>query len=270
MKWRCTWCGKPHESNDPPCDSCGHNEFEEAVVRQEEFETVDTGTQYMWVCANCGRQHMKNNPPCSRCGGHDLEKTEDAFSDVDRDLEVPSWLEVAKPYAPIIVGFALIVALFATGIVSPSIIPGIGTPSPPDAPGEGSEAAGIDLEAAEDEVHERLEAERNADESRSYDDGLAAYAEYTNRANVAMEYDDASPDSVDGSDFGVECRNELVGANLPIPGSIDDYDDEGALAEAVAEAVVTSERLTDPELESEGLDLHVGPDGALYGVYLTC
>jgi len=32
---------------------------------------------------------------------------------------------------------------------SPSILPGIGPPSPPDAPGEGTEAAGIDLEATE-------------------------------------------------------------------------------------------------------------------------
>ncbi|APX95994.1 hypothetical protein [Natronorubrum daqingense] len=269
MKWRCTWCGKPHESDDPPCDSCGHNEFEKAVVRQQEFETVDTGTQYMWVCSNCGRQHMKNNPPCSRCGDHDLEKVEQTYDDVGSDLEVPSWLEVAKPYAPIIAVFGLIVVLFATGIISPSIIPGVGTPSPPDAPGDGATAAGIDLEATEEIIHEQLDAERES--TRTYDGGMAAYAEYINRAEVASEYDDANPDSVEPADFGADCSGEI-----PVwPGiemvSVDEYDDEDELASAVTTAFETSgsEEITGDEYDIEGMDLHA-VDGQLYVTYAAC
>ncbi|ELY44155.1 hypothetical protein [Natronorubrum bangense] len=276
MKWRCTWCGKPHETNDPPCDDCGHNTFEKAVVREGDdeptvspAETVDTGTTYVWACPNCDREHVKNNPPCSRCGNPDLEKTEQTYDDVARDLETPSWLEVARPYAPVFVVFAVVAALFATGIVPLSIIPGIGAPSPPDAPGEGTEAAGIDLEVTEREVHERLEADRAADESRTYDDGLGAYAEYLNRALVAIEYDDANPEQVDVSDFGVDCqRDPIVGQAEPTL-TLSDYDDEAALADAVADALQSSDSLGGADHTAEGIDIHV-VDESVYVFYAAC
>jgi len=274
VKWRCTWCGKPHAENDPPCDNCGHNVFEEAVVRQEpegtsSSGTVDTGTTYVWRCQNCGRDHVKNNPPCARCGNHDLEKTEQTFDDIERDLETPGWLEVAKPYTPILVVFGVVVALFATGIISPSMIPGIGSPSPPDAPGEGTEAAGIDFELTEREVYDRLEAEREV--SRSYDDDLAAFAEYYNRAIVAIEYDDAEPESVEPGDFGADCGSEVTIQPGSTPLSIDEYDDETELADDVADSLVTSAEtgVTDPDYGSEGIDLHV-VDGTVYLVYAAC
>lgn len=74
MKWRCDWCGKPHERNDPPCDNCGHHSFEKAVV-----PTVSDGGSdgpIEWICAACGRSHPRNSPPCSRCGHTTLEKRE--------------------------------------------------------------------------------------------------------------------------------------------------------------------------------------------------
>ncbi|MXV64354.1 hypothetical protein GS429_20240 [Natronorubrum sp. JWXQ-INN-674] len=277
MKWRCTWCGKPHEENDPPCDNCGHNKFEKAIVREGEGEqepgtgddtaagTVDTGTQYMWVCDDCGRQHMRNNPPCSRCGSHDLEKIEQRYDDIDRELETPSWFEVAKPYTPIFVVIGLVVALFATGIIPLSVLPGLGEPSPPDAPGEGTEAAGIDLEATESAVHDRLEAER--DVSRTYDDGLAAYAEYLNRALIAIEYEDADPEGVEPGDFGVDCQDELLHGQLPVTLTITDYDDEGALADDVVDSL--RESTGGSEFGGEGLDLHV-VDGSVYVFYAAC
>ena len=276
MKWRCTWCGKPHETNDPPCDDCGHNTFEKAVVREGDdepavspTETVDTGTTYVWACPNCDREHVKNNPPCSRCGNPELEKTEQTYDDVARDLETPSWLEVARPYAPVFVVFAVVAALFATGIVPLSIIPGIGAPSPPDAPGEGTEAAGIDLEATEREVHDRLEADRAADESRTYDDGLGAYAEYLNRALVAVEYDDASPAQVTPSEFGVDCqRDPIVGQAEPTL-TLADYDDEAALADAVADALQSSDSLGGADRTAEGIDIHV-VDESVYVFYAAC
>ncbi|WP_049889048.1 hypothetical protein [Natronolimnohabitans innermongolicus] len=279
MKWRCTWCGKPHAENDPPCDNCGHNKFEKAVVREGEDErerertasgtdsgTVDTGTTYVWRCQNCGRDHVKNNPPCARCGNHTLEKTEQTYDDVDRDLDVPGWLEVAKPYAPVILVVAVVVALFATGIVPLSVLPGVGQPSPPDAPGEGSEVAGIDLEATEEEVHELLDADRG---ERSYDGGLAAFAEYHNRAYVAQEYGDGSPDGADLSDFDHDCSGRVAGGQLPVVVSIDEYDSQSALAEAIADALTANQEVTDDEFSSEGLDIHV-VDESVYVFYVAC
>ncbi|WP_049923282.1 hypothetical protein [Halopiger djelfimassiliensis] len=276
MKWRCTWCGKPHAENDPPCDNCGHNAFERAIVREGEREgsdstatqTVDTGTTYVWTCPNCGRDHVRNNPPCSRCGNPDLEKTEQRYDDVDRELDRPGWLEVAKPYAPFLAVIALVAALFITGIVPPSVLPGIGAPTPPEAPGNGSERAGIDLEATEQIVHERLEDSRQ--EPRSYDPGLAAYAEYRNRAYVAKEYDDASPDAVAPGDFDTPCGGPVRGGLVPTGVPIDEFEDEDDLADAVAAILEPSDGGTAPEYTAEGLDLHVAPDDTVVGYYATC
>lgn len=278
MKWRCTWCGKPHEENDPPCDNCGHNAFEKAIVRDEsaadgetaaeteidpETGTVDTGTQYLWICADCGRQHMRNNPPCSRCGSHDLEKTEQNYDDVQRELETPSWLEVAKPYLPVFAVIGIVLLLFATGIVPLSVLPGVGPPSPPDAPGNGSQAAGIDLEAAETEIHERLADERSAD--------LAAYAEYQNRVLVANEYDDAGYSRAELADFGVDCPTDPIAVSFALENGIDEYADERALADAVAERILAIDaEMNTSAVAIEGLDLHVAPDDTVVVVYAAC
>ena len=287
MKWRCTWCGKPHAENDPPCDNCGHNAFEKAIVREDERSessgeataeassdatgdidpetgTVDTGTSYVWRCQNCGRDHVKFNPPCSRCGEHALEKVEQRYDDLDDELETSSWLEVAKPYTPILAAVLVIVALFATGIVPLSVIPGIGAPAPPDAPGEGTEAAGIDLEATEREVHERLEEERDA--ARTYDDDLAAFAEYNNRAAVRYQYEGERSESVEPSDFGVDCspvRGDLIA--LPFG----DADSEAELGAAVAEALATNDEVTTDGYDAEAVDLRV-VDDSVYVYYATC
>ncbi|WP_339103693.1 hypothetical protein [Haloterrigena salinisoli] len=291
MKWRCTWCGKPHAENDPPCDNCGHNTFEKAIVREgeeegnageqattassdpavdtgvTETETVDTGTTYVWRCRDCGRDHVKYNPPCSRCGNHDLEKIKQTYDDVDGELQTSSWLEVAKPYAPILAVIVVVAALFATGVVPLSVIPGVGAPSPPDAPGEGSQAAGIDLEATEGEIHDRLEDARES--TRSYDDGLAAYAEYNNRAYVANQYDGTQSEGVEPGDFGTDCGNTVVSGQVTPALSIDDYDDEAALADDVASGLGTNDAVTAPEYEREGLDLHV-VEGSIYVHYAAC
>lgn len=286
MKWRCTWCGEPHAEDDPPCDACGHNAFERAVVREGESEstadaaagrTVDTGTTYVWTCPNCGRAHVKNNPPCSRCGNPELEKTEQDYADVDRDLATPSWLEIAKPYAPLFVVVGIVVLLFATGIVSPSILPGIGTPSPPDAPGEGTEAAGLDLETTEREIHNQLEAEREAagEQSRTYDDGIAAYAEYRNRQLVVSEYGDDDPgDTPRPNEFDPDCgERDLLLGPLTVDGvAIDDYADESAFAADLAEELLSSRFGNEVQsgYDAEGIDVHVAPDDSVYVMYGIC
>jgi rRNA maturation endonuclease Nob1 len=77
MEWRCEWCGKPHEEDDPPCDNCGHGSFERAVVRRTDLaEGGDPDTMTVWVCTACGREHPKNSPPCSRCNNATLEREE--------------------------------------------------------------------------------------------------------------------------------------------------------------------------------------------------
>jgi len=76
MEWRCEWCGKPHEEDDPPCDSCGHGSFERAVVRRTDLSGGDPDTMTVWVCTACGREHPKHSPPCSRCNNGTLEQRE--------------------------------------------------------------------------------------------------------------------------------------------------------------------------------------------------
>ena len=76
MEWRCEWCGKPHEENDPPCDNCGHGSFERAVVRRTDLAGGDPDTMTVWVCTACGREHPKHSPPCSRCNNGTLEQQE--------------------------------------------------------------------------------------------------------------------------------------------------------------------------------------------------
>ncbi|WP_226041512.1 hypothetical protein [Natrinema sp. DC36] len=295
MKWRCTWCGKPHAENDPPCDACGHNTFEKAVVRADdggqsgtesgvdtdadfgseltESGTVDTGPDYVWACTNCGREHVRNTPPCSRCGNPDLERVEQIYEGLERDLETPSWFAVAKPYLPILVVMGVILVLFATGVISPSILPGIGPPSPPEAPGEGTEAAGIDLEATEGEIHDRLEDEREPAESRTHDDGLAAYAEYQNRGLVAMEFDGREPEDVDADEFDHACGDSRVasGRLTLTEVSAQNYSDESAFGDAIAGELLAEYgdgMLTG--FDAEGFDVHSAPNGDVFVFYTAC
>ncbi|AGB32157.1 hypothetical protein C488_07512 [Natrinema pellirubrum DSM 15624] len=290
MKWRCTRCGKPHASNDPPCDECGHNAFEKAIVRVDDTDdgssgersgsepipsgTVETGPEYVWACTNCGREHVRNTPPCSRCGNPDLERVERTYEDVERDLDTPSWFEVAKPYLPIFAVIGVVVALFATGIVPPSVLPGIGPPSPPDAPGNASEQAGLDFETTEAAVHDRLEGERTGSDTRRYDDGLAAYAEHQNRGLVAVEFDDREPDAAEPDDFGHDCGDaRVVGAPLVLSDrSLTAYDNESAFAADVADGLLSSRFGDDIRsgYDAEGLDVHVAPNGDVYVFYAAC
>ncbi|WP_255170792.1 zinc-ribbon domain-containing protein [Natrononativus amylolyticus] len=273
MTWRCTQCGRTHEGNDPPCETCGNERFER--LADGEAGTVDTAPAYIWVCPNCGRQHVKNSPPCSRCGNPDLEKREQRYEDLDTDLEVPGWLEVARPYSPVILVLVVVVGLFATGLVPLSVLPGVGTPTPPDAPGEGTEASGIDLEATELAVHDRLEAERTTAEvsARSYDDGLAAFAEYRNRQLVIAHDEGTEPaDRPPLGEFDPACSDGAAGVDVRTDaGVIEEYEDEDALAAFLADELLEEHRsLLTGEGQTEGLDVHVGEDGSVFVYYVAC
>jgi len=82
MEWRCEWCGKPHPEDDPPCDNCGHGQFERAVVPAGPEGDAEGGP-LVWVCGNCGREHPRHNPPCSRCGGMEFDQRPQSEAGVD-------------------------------------------------------------------------------------------------------------------------------------------------------------------------------------------
>ncbi|KDE58702.1 hypothetical protein EL22_03040 [Halostagnicola sp. A56] len=282
MTWRCAWCGKPHESDDPPCERCGYNSFNRADDAAGEGGHGDTSPTYVWACTNCGREHVRNSPPCARCGNHTLERTEQTFNESDPDLAGASWLEVAKPYSPFIAVFVIVVALFATGIVPPSVIPGIGT----DIPGEATEANGIDLEETALLVHDRLADERAAaaetetgsgtdgGASLEYDEGLEAFATAENQRLVVSAYtDDDGGDRTDLSAFDLPCESEPQGIQILAQDSIDAYDTEAALADDLAERLLEaldSQGIEQGDHDADGIDVHVGPDGAILAVYVAC
>lgn len=56
MEWRCANCGRPQPTEDPPCEGCGHDEFEPAVVRLR------------WECTACGTRNAERDSPCRDCG----------------------------------------------------------------------------------------------------------------------------------------------------------------------------------------------------------
>lgn len=261
MSWRCAWCGKPHESNDPPCDSCGYNSFQR-VDDEPESDTVDTGTTYVWECPNCGRTHVRNSPPCSRCGNPTLEKVEQRYEGTET-ISAPSWLEVAKPYAPIIVGLVVVVGLFATGIVPLSVLPGVGV----DVPGEDSQAEGIDLEETAMLAFERIDADRTDAGELRYDSELEALATDRNQELVVQRYTDDEAELVDPSAYDLPCA-QPQGVPVVLDGAITEYDDEDALATAIAEEGDQLEQFSGNEYV--GIDVHVGPDGSVMVLYVLC
>ncbi|AHF99408.1 hypothetical protein HALLA_11575 [Halostagnicola larsenii XH-48] len=282
MTWRCAWCGKPHDSDDPPCERCGYNSFNRADDAGGDADQGGTSPTYVWACTNCGREHTRNSPPCARCGNHTLEKTEQTFDEADSDLEVASWLEVAKPYSPFIAVFVLIVALFATGIVPASVLPGIGT----DVPGEATEANGIDLDETALLVHDRLTDERQAATETEtsdgtgvgapleYDEGLEEFATAENQRLVVSAYtDDDGGDRTDPSAFDLPCESAPQGIQVLAQDSIDAYDTEAALADDLATNLLESldsQEVGQGDHDAEGIDIHVGPDGSILVVYVVC
>ncbi|MFP9059198.1 hypothetical protein ACLI4R_01560 [Natrialbaceae archaeon A-chndr2] len=272
MSWRCTWCGRVYSSDEEPhaCTTCDSESFER--VDPEREETVETGTQYVWVCPNCGREHVKNNPPCSRCLNPTLEQVEPSYEDVERDLDVPGWLEVAKPYLPIVAIVVVILALFATGIVPASVLPGIG----PDVPGESDSSNDIEHAAVERAIHEALEAHRDANgfDSRTYESELAAFATEHNQRYVVAQYTDRDPGSPpDPANYASACQAEPAWAPLEsFDGTIESYDDPERLGADIAAALLESPFGANVETgyTGEGIDLHVGPDGVIHVGYAAC
>lgn len=275
MTWRCDRCDAIYETNDPPCDTCGNEE----LVSAARSEPATTVTSFVWACTECGREHVKNSPPCSRCGHPMLERREPSYD--EPDTAAASYLSVARPYFPVAALLGIVVVVAASGIVPIELLPGHGPPSPPDAPGDGEVAAGIDLTVAEDEIYAALEAERAQRDSasRAHDEELRSLATYLNRQQV-LEYAGGDPGGeVDPDGFDLSCSSSTIDLyELILTDDVDvtAYDDGSDLADAVVSTLLAD----DPEQErvrnailgggaSDGIDLHVYDDD-VFVTYLGC
>jgi len=279
MEWRCEWCGKPHEEDDPPCDNCGHGSFEKAVVPQtdlSEGEGPDATT--VWVCTECGRNHTKHAPPCSRCGNHKLVKEKQRVDDAE--LSAPGYLDLLTPKylagLVVVLGLAGVFTLGVTGLV---YIPGLspGVPPVPDAPGEADAAAGRSLAAVESayvtELNERRSGAGLAELTRT--DRLDEIAAYTNKQLVAVEYGEA--DSVDREAVTEEvraaCGDVAVSPsriNLDRTSGLDGTDTAQSLAVALVDRHESADGFARADGALVGVDVHVAPDGRTYLTQFTC
>lgn len=272
MKWRCAWCGREYGSDSPPCETCGHETFE--PISEESRSPFQSGS-FVWACTDCGREHVKHSPPCARCGNHRLEKRTVSEGDFADEITSPSYLSVGKPY---LAGIAIVVGLVGLVLLGVVPFPGIGgPPTPPEAPGDGDRSAGFDLETIEMALHDRFEAERDSTGAAAREfgaDGTDAYIEYLTRHRVAERYDSSYSDSMpEASEFDLRCGTQpTLGVATP-PVDLGSFDDEASAAEAIADELLREEGFADTVLgdaRSEGIALHVGPDGTVFVGYLAC
>lgn len=292
MKWRCAYCGKPHERNDPPCDNCGHSEFEKAVVPMApEAEDEEAATTYVWVCTECGNDHPKNTPPCDRCGAAPLERREQSFdeqavveemlgeSESERGSTAADvgYLDVLD--AKLVLGFVGVGALLTVlvlgflGVVS---IPGITPPGP--VPGNATSVDGLSLSGVEAAYVEGLNERRPAAgyDELTRDDDLASAAAYVNRERVRAAYADG--DGPTGERFREELGDSCGEAGpsataFEMPSNLGtggepEYDSEAELARALLDS--RSSEFQSGERGLIGVDVHVAPDGRVYVAQVVC
>lgn len=272
MDWRCEWCGKPHEENDPPCDNCGHGTFEEAVVRQTDLSEGDPQSTTVWVCTECGRSHTKHAPPCSRCGNHKLVREEQRFD--ESELSTPSYLDLLTPRY--VAGLAVVLALvgvFALGAAGVVDIPGFGNeiPEASDVPGNATSADGISLPEAETAYVDALAERRSSDGAGSLDRTatLDEIATYLNQRRVKAEYTDADYVSREQFQSLFEGRCDQP-ALLPYRVASPAGDTPSAVGEQFLERIVADGNLPASDASRMGVDVHAAPDGAIYFLQVTC
>jgi hypothetical protein len=290
VKFRCTYCGKPHERNDPPCDNCGHSEFEKAVVPMAPEADDDAATTYVWVCTECGNDHPKNTPPCDRCGSGPLERREQTF---DEEAVVSEMLDETNgdrsPSADVgyldvldaklvlgFVGVGALVVVLALGFLGVVTVPGITPPGP--VPGNATTANGISLSEVGTAYVAGLNDRRTAEggDELTRDEQLRDAATYINQERVRATYDNG-----DGP-AGDRVRSELGDACGDVTPSLVQFSTASPLGEGSADTTATdfAEELLaapdapDPTIAAErgltGVDVHVGPDGRVFVAQLVC
>jgi hypothetical protein len=262
MAWECDECGT--RSTSPPCDECGNESGEY--------------TGFVWVCPDCGRQSTKNNPPCPRCGGMDLEQRRPDYSDIDDEISVPGYAQLAKPLVPLFLVVAAVVALFATGVVPlpEDLDVALNGPRVVDAPGSADEANGLNLSDVETGILDRVDARRAGDATATLarDDALADVATFANQRRVAGDYEGGS---VRGGlrDFSPDCQPAvyLFGSTDGGGATIDEFENESAVAGALFDTLVAetgSSSAIEEATDAHAVDVHVAPDGRIYAAYAVC
>jgi DNA-directed RNA polymerase subunit RPC12/RpoP len=270
MEWRCAWCGKPHETDDPPCDECGHDTFEQAVVQRTEVDST-----VAWVCTECGREHPKHNPPCSRCGNQTLERRDITVDDAElaapgyRDLLTPRY--VAALVAVVVLGGVLVLGL--AGVVNvPGLNPGV--PAVADVPGNATHLGDVPLDAVENAYLQRanlLRPEANLTLLHR-NDRLGAVAVYHNQRRVKAAAGDGSLPSREelGDLIDGPCGREagFVAETVPIPASVETPD---AIGGRLAERAFESGQLGFSAPRGRvGLDLHALENRAVSVTLFAC
>jgi len=283
MEWRCEWCGKPHEENDPPCDNCGHGRFEKAVVQMGPAET-DDAVRPVWTCTECGRDHEKHSPPCSRCGNAALERRERDYSDVETTGST-GWLDVLdRRYTAgfAVVGvLALVLGLGMVGVVDLPVVGSAGQPSPPEVPGHAEEVDGISLSDAEDGLVETVNDDREDAGRQPLDrrETLDAMATYYNTRRVEHDYEDADAPTLSELDpFDPNCQGPisvLPYSRLYVGDLVDDSIDASSMGQTLARGRGTADSLSE-RLEADetragiGVDIHVAPEREIYVTVVAC
>ena len=267
MTWRCTWCGREYDADDPPCDTCGRETFERV---DDESGSAFEAEAFVWVCENCSREHVKNAKICTGCSHPNLEKRAVGDEDLSSELSTPGYLDVGWPYLLGAVAVVAVVALALAGVVP---VPGLGgPPAPPEAPGESAQAAGLDLRAVESELRGEFAAERGTERGR--DDGLSALGTYAVRHDVAAEYDpDYEGELPAVREFDPDCRTELGGDVVELSIDPANFDDEAALAAALVDDLLersSFEALVTREADVEAVAVHVTPEDTVAVAYVVC
>jgi len=275
MQWRCEWCGKPHDENDPPCDNCGHGTFEEAVVQQTDL--ADDGqdgqdSMMVWVCSACGREHPKHSPPCSRCGNANLERQSVEIDDAE--LSSPGYLDLATPKYLAVLGVTLVIAaVVVLGFAGVIDLPGFGNSGVPDVenvPGNATTAGTISLAETEVEFLETLNDRRTEQNSNSLQrsDHLDDVARFYNQRWVKSVYGDGTtPDVRDLLED--DCSSQPVLNRFQVPET--GYQNTDKPGVSVAELrLVQSGDLAQIAADTTGIDMHVGPDGRLFVTQFLC
>ena len=273
MEWRCEWCGKPHEENDPPCDNCGHGSFEQAVVRQTDLtEGQGANETIVWVCPECGRSHPKHNPPCSRCGHPSLEREVQRVE--ESELSAPGYLDLVTPrYVAglvVVLGLAAVFVLGVTGVVT---IPGLtgGVPDVSGVPGQADTANGITLADVEEAYLTRLnEARETAGyEMLSRDDRLDEIATFYNQRRVKADFADGSLPARDRMRqlLGDSCDGQIL--QITPTQDFSEYTSAEALGIAFAEQTLAGGGTLETQ-QKTGVDVHIAPDGTVYLTQYAC
>jgi DNA-directed RNA polymerase subunit RPC12/RpoP len=271
MEWRCEWCGKPHDENDPPCDNCGHGTFEKAVVPVADAGDELGSKSAVWVCTECGREHTKHTPPCSRCGNEKLVRERQEVS--ESELTAPGYLDLVTPkYVLGLVAVLGLGALFILGLAGVVPLPGFGNsvPSVSDVPGNAETVNDISLATVERTYLQNLDEARGmaGAENITRDDRLDEIAVFVNQRVVKTEYGDGEPPA------GEQVRELLGGSCEDSPRvfstTLDSrqFDSPVAIADAFASAAAEQGNIE--RGEKIGVDVHTAPGGTLYLMQFSC